>query len=81
MEIKPEMAAILREQGEDIPDQPPVPLGLLAGDGDRYIVPDGPAKGMKGYFVRGTDGDVEAVHLGGRLATRTSKIPQAPTPA
>jgi CubicO group peptidase (beta-lactamase class C family) len=73
VEIKPEMAAILREQGEDIPDQPPIPLGLLAGDGDRYIGPDGPAKGMKGYFVRGADGDVEAVHLGGRLATRTSK--------
>ncbi|MBV8959353.1 MAG: beta-lactamase family protein [Actinobacteria bacterium] len=73
VEMKPEMAALLREQGEEVPEQPPVPLGLLAGDGDRYIVPDGPAKGMKGYFVRGAAGEIEAVHLGGRLATRTSK--------
>jgi CubicO group peptidase (beta-lactamase class C family) len=76
VEIKPEMAAQLNEMGEEIPEQPPVPLGLLGGEGDRYIVPDGPAKGMKGYFVRGANGEIEAVHLGGRLATRTSPVPQ-----
>ena len=81
VEIKPEMAAVLREQGEDIPEQPPIPLGLLAGDGDRYVVPEGPGKGMKGYFVRGQAGDIEAVHLGGRLATRTSTATQAAAPA
>ncbi|HZQ83401.1 MAG TPA: serine hydrolase domain-containing protein [Acidimicrobiales bacterium] len=80
VEIKPEMAAALQEAGEDIPEQPPIPLGLLDGDGDRYVVAEGPAKGMKGYFVRGADGDIQAVHLGGRLATRTSNAPQA-TPA
>jgi CubicO group peptidase (beta-lactamase class C family) len=74
VEIKPAMLAVLREQGEEVPDQPPVPLGLLPGEGDRYIVSDGPAKGMKGYFVRSADGDVEAVHLGGRLATRVSAV-------
>ena len=42
----------------------------LPGDGAQYIVSDGPAKGMKGYFVRSADGTFEAVHLGGRLATR-----------
>ncbi|MEY2478134.1 MAG: hypothetical protein QOG87_3449 [Actinomycetota bacterium] len=72
VEIKPEMAAQLHEMGEEVPDQPPIPLGLLAGDGDRYIVPDGPAKGMKGYFVRDESGTVAGVHLGGRLATRTA---------
>jgi CubicO group peptidase (beta-lactamase class C family) len=71
VEIKPEMLAVLSEQGEEVPDQPPIPLGLLAGEGDRYVVSDGPAKGMKGYFVRDADGTVSAVHLGGRLATRT----------
>jgi hypothetical protein len=35
------------------------------------VVSDGPAKGMKGYFVRNASGEVEAVHMGGRLATRT----------
>lgn len=74
VEIKPEMAAVLREAGEDpSEEQPPIPLGLLPGPGDRYVVSGGPAKGMKGYFVRGSSGEVEGVHLGGRLAT---KVPQ-----
>jgi hypothetical protein len=72
VEIKPETLAQLQEAGEDAPtDSPPFPLGLLPGDGDRYIVIDGPGKGMKGYFVRDTMGNVAAVHVGGRLATRT----------
>ncbi|MGH2806768.1 MAG: serine hydrolase domain-containing protein [Actinomycetota bacterium] len=70
VEIKPEMLKQLRDEGEDPGDQPPIPLGLLPGDGDRYIVTGGPAQGMTGYFVRGEGGDVEAVHIGGRLATR-----------
>jgi len=69
--IKPETLARLRADGEEIPDQPPIPLGLLPGDDDRYIVSGGPAKGMKGYFVRNESGKVEAVHVGGRLAVRT----------
>jgi hypothetical protein len=75
--IKPETLEQLREQGEDDPETPPIPIGLLPGEGDRYIVTDGPAKGMKGYFVRGPSGDIEAVHVGGRLATRS----EAPVPA
>ena len=76
VEIKPEMKAILRESGEDVDEeQPPVPLALLAGDGDKYVVPDGPAKGMKGYFSRGADGQVDGVHLGGRLATKVATVP------
>lgn len=71
---KPEMVAILREAGEENPEeQPPVPLALIAGDNDPYIVPDGPGKGMRGYFSRGDDGQVNGVHLGGRLATRVSE--------
>lgn len=71
VEIKPETLAQLREAGEEVPEQPPIPLRMLPGEGDRYIVSDGPAKGMKGYFVRGSSGNIEAVHVGGRLAKRT----------
>ncbi|MGH2685671.1 MAG: serine hydrolase domain-containing protein, partial [Actinomycetota bacterium] len=77
--IKPEVLEQLREQAEDLDEQqPPIPLGILPGEGDRYVVTGGPAKGMKGYFVRDGSGAIEAVHLGGRLATRTTaSIPQA----
>jgi CubicO group peptidase (beta-lactamase class C family) len=69
--IKPAMAAVLAEQGEEVPEQPPFPLAILEGFPDRYVVDEGEAKGMKGYFARAADGSVEAIHLGGRLATRT----------
>jgi CubicO group peptidase (beta-lactamase class C family) len=70
--MKPEMAKVLHEQGEDGPiEQGPWPLGILPGDGDRYIITGGPAKGMKGYFARSASGEIGAVHVGGRLATRT----------
>jgi CubicO group peptidase (beta-lactamase class C family) len=65
--IKPE---VLAELNEEPSDEPPIPLGLLPGEGDRYIVPDGPAKGMKGYFTRGEDGRINGVHVGGRHATK-----------
>jgi CubicO group peptidase (beta-lactamase class C family) len=70
VEIKPEARAQLFAEDEEVPEQPPIPLGMLEGDQDRYIVSDGPAKGMRGYFVRDADGAVESVHVGGRLATR-----------
>jgi CubicO group peptidase (beta-lactamase class C family) len=73
-EIKPETLAKLVEEGEEPPDDsPPFPLGILPGPGDRYIVTDGPAKGMKGYFVRDSDGSIESVHVGGRLATKVAR--------
>ena len=75
MRVKPEMAQTLREAGQD-PDepQPELPLGMLSEDGDRYIITDGPAKGMKGYFSRDAAGMVDGVHLGGRLATKVSAL-------
>ena len=69
VEMKPETAKALRESGEKVEEQPAIPLALLAG-GDQYVVPEGPAKGMRGYFSRGTDGNIDGVHVGGRLATR-----------
>jgi CubicO group peptidase (beta-lactamase class C family) len=70
-DLKPETRAKLEEAGEDIDTPEPFPLGILPG-GDRYIITDGPAKGMKGYFARDAAGNVEAVHVGGRLATKTA---------
>lgn len=67
--IKPE---VLEALGEEEPDDPPIPLGLLPGPGDRYVVVDGPAQGMQGYFARSADGEITGVHVGGRLATRVS---------
>ena len=76
IEIKPEMLAVLREQGEEQPEeQPPLPLALLAGPGDQYVIPDGPAKGMRGYFTRDASGSIDGVHLGGRLATKVATVP------
>jgi CubicO group peptidase (beta-lactamase class C family) len=76
VEAKPEMRAALTEAGED-PDQeqPAYPLALLPGPGDRYVIPEGPGKGMKGYFTRNADGGIDGVHLGGRLATRLEPAP------
>jgi CubicO group peptidase (beta-lactamase class C family) len=73
IQMKPEARAALREEGDDSPDeQPPVPLALLAGPGDQYVVSDGAAKGMRGYFSRAADGRIDGIHMGGRLATRVS---------
>jgi CubicO group peptidase (beta-lactamase class C family) len=73
VKVKPETLKQLQEAGEEVEEPPPIPIGFLPGEGDKYIVTDGPAKGMKGYFVRGASGDVEAIHVGGRLATRTKE--------
>ena len=70
VDIKPQMRKVLTEQGEEIPEQPPYQLGMLPGDGERYVVTDGPAKGMKGYFARSADGRISGAHVGGRMATR-----------
>ena len=66
--IEPKRERQLAE--EDDEPTPPIPIALLSEDGDSYVVPEGPAKGMKGYFTRGADGEVDGVHLGGRLASR-----------
>jgi len=72
VEIKPEMIKQIEEEMGEVPEQPPFPLGMLGGEGDRYIITDGPGKGMKGYFLRDAEGRIEAVHVGGRLAMRTA---------
>jgi CubicO group peptidase (beta-lactamase class C family) len=72
--VKPEIAARMAEAGESVPeDPPPFPLGMLDATGDRFVVPDGPFKGQRGYFIRDEAGVVHGVHFGGRLATRTKQ--------
>lgn len=68
-EPKPEVLERLRAVSDEEPNQqPPIPIALTANDG--FVVPEGPAKGMRGYFTRDEAGNVSGVHLGGRLATR-----------
>ncbi len=67
IESKPEVMATL---GENHQDPPPIPLVMVAGEGHRYVVPDGPAKGMRGYFAADADGIIVGVHMGGRIAER-----------
>ncbi len=69
--VKPDADAALRKHGEKVPEQPPIVMALLGQDGDAYVVDEGDAKGMRGYFTR-IGGSVAGLHLGGRLATRTS---------
>jgi CubicO group peptidase (beta-lactamase class C family) len=65
--IRPE---VLTQLGEEAADDPPEPIGLLPGEGDRYVVTGGPARGMRGYFSRGRDGSIDGMHIDGRFATR-----------
>jgi len=71
IELKPATLAALTAAGEDAPEQPPFPLGVLA-DRTKYVVAHGPARGMAGYFASDSAGVITGVHLGGRLATRVA---------
>ena len=68
---KPEMLRAMRESGEEAPEQPPLHIGLVEG-ADTYVVTEGPAKGMRGFFTRDASGRIDGVHLGGRLASRVA---------
>lgn len=53
--------------GDQEPERKPLPLRILPGD--RCLVVDGEAKGMKGNFVR-EGGRITGVNVGGRLSVR-----------
>jgi hypothetical protein len=80
VEMKPDELAKLMETGEDAPDVVPVPIGILPGPGDRYVVTEGTSKGNRGYFGRGADGTVESLHVSGRHATRADTAARAASP-
>lgn len=68
-EPTPEALERMRERGGEEPEeQPPIGITILADD--KYVLADGPAKGMRGYFVRDDSGAVTGINFGGRLATR-----------
>ena len=70
--LQPATAQAMIDAGEPVPDQPPIILAILKEQPDRYVVDEGDAKGMRGYFSKAEDGSFDGVHLGGRLATRVS---------
>lgn len=68
--MKPHVIAQLFEPGEDVPDQPSIPLGFY--DGERIVVTEGEGAGSVGHFVRSDDGAITGLHFGGRLASRSA---------
>jgi CubicO group peptidase (beta-lactamase class C family) len=58
---------MLREIVGEVPEPKPMRVRLIPGD--RFVVSEGEAKGMKGHILR-EDGEVRALNVGGRLAYR-----------
>ena len=67
----PELPALMAEDVE-VPASQPMNLraGLVIGPPDRYVFASAPVQGVTGYFERGDDGDVRALHLFGRWLPR-----------
>jgi CubicO group peptidase (beta-lactamase class C family) len=59
---------MIREVIGDVPEPKPIRVRLIPGD--RFVVTEGEAKGMKGHILR-EDGSVRALNVGGRLVYRT----------
>lgn len=63
----PEGARMLQQIVGEVPESRPMRIRLIPGD--RFVVSEGEAKGMKGHILR-EDGAVRALNVGGRLAYR-----------
>ena len=64
----PELVAQL---GNDVDvHEDPIPLWMLPGPGDRFVVHAGPYAGARGYFIRDESGRVIGIHDHGRFAPR-----------
>jgi CubicO group peptidase (beta-lactamase class C family) len=74
VDIKPEIRAAANS--ELPPGYPPATIGLLAGDGDEYILTEGGMPGQRGFFTRDARGAVVGVDLAGRLF-RAAPVPEA----
>lgn len=68
--LKAGVAELMGGDEERTPSK--TPFALVAGEPDRFVVPDGPGKGARGYFTRDADGAVNGLHFGGRLATKVA---------
>lgn len=49
---------------------PPTPIKMVGEDGDMFVVVEDGEPGHRGSFQRGADGQVTAMHFGGRLTQR-----------
>ena len=71
VEMKPEMMEKMAAMGEDVGDgTQTIVVEIQATNRDRYIVSEGPAQGMTGFFARDGDSAVTGINVGGRFATR-----------
>jgi CubicO group peptidase (beta-lactamase class C family) len=62
---------VIAQLGSDVDaDEPPAPMGMLPGPGDRWVVPSGPSRGSKGFFTRDGDGHIIGIHFHGRFVPR-----------
>ncbi len=59
----------------DADEKETVVVALTPGDNDPFVVAEGPAKNMRGYFTRDAGGGVDGVNFGGRHAGRVSAQP------
>jgi len=64
---KPSMVAALGEREDD---ETRTPVALIAGERDPFVISEGPGKGLRGYFARDAEGNIDGMHFGGRLASR-----------
>ena len=64
------LAKLRSVYGDQVPEQRPIPIRLLPDD--RFVVVEGSAKGVRGYFTR-EGGAVTGVDFGGRLAPRVTE--------
>lgn len=65
----PDGERMIREIVGEVPEPKPIHVKLIPGD--RFVVVDGDARGMKGHILREGDA-VRALNVGGRLAYRTT---------
>jgi len=63
---------MVRELLGEVPEPKPIPARVIPGD--RFLVTEGDAKGMKGNILREPDGSVRAINVGGRLAYRNREV-------
>jgi len=68
-------AAMTAALGDKAEEKTRMPVTLVAGERDPFVISEGPAKGMRGYFARDSAGRLEGMHFGGRLASRVDAAP------
>ncbi|WP_299951850.1 serine hydrolase [uncultured Modestobacter sp.] len=67
-------AAMTAALGDKAEERTRMPVTLVAGDRDPFVISEGPAKGMRGYFARDDAGALQGMHFGGRLASRVDSV-------